>query len=493
MLILHALAISAYRLMKLKNQDLFVTHKRDRLTLEKATLDTIEDQYIVIHERTLYFYKNRTYYTLGVSKKEIEVKVVESEFGRKVGYLKREVAEPMLYNGIDMNSYFAVNKHNREVGFMEKRRTLDLFHLGHEQKGEETKETGEMRRAFLSRLKKRMSTLHPQDNLAKGDNDKQRDTGRNENNISDYNLHHVDIINQEQQKPEMPRMNSIQSNIGQPNTNMSNLVQSYMAQSNQGQTSLEQSNPTYNMPLSYSDGLGNHDSNQNSAPMYNIDNVVQYGSKQKFSDDPLPVDEQKKRSHVIESDSSMDDDYSLLFKDIIIKEVDSDYFQLAYDSICVTFYSDKFIFAPCSARNEKQFFTLVKSDDVFRDLKHVQEQENIVNIKGTGLSSPITITKTEDKVSTVTIIREETKKDAPINLDTPKEIEKSVNKSHITTEFKPSILKQTNVKINNVPSDNLDEPFGKGSGEDSLEDKSNFLANLENSFSLKGLDLGSID
>lgn len=528
MFIFYLLSLSAYRIIKLKGSDLFITHKQDRLVQEKATFDNIDDQYIVVHDRILYFYKNRVYYTLGVSKKDIEVKVVESEFGRRENNKKQYVTKQQS-NVLD--------GHGREIGYMEKRKTLDLFNLGHghDKKDEEDKGSSEARKAFLLRLKKRNAALKKSENDAKGESETKQE--KKALNMNDYAMHHLAAgaaqqsrpdsiqgnITSQEQLPPVPQYLDTNTQYPLSNVKYSPVVDNtspyplsnikygsnienampYPLSNTKYNSGLDNTTPYQDIKSSY---LSNADTNsmtpytdlllRQQNTRYPDDTYTSFLNESKFIDDNFEPKDKKKKSHVFESDSSMDDDYSLLFKDIIVKEVDSEYFQLAADQICVTFYSNKFIFAPCSSRNEKQLFTMVRSDDILRDLKRNIETTTVIST--TNKLEPVTVTKTEQSVSTVTITKEAEKINLPVQQN--QKIEKGVEKSTITQKISipkkiPQLvapaLKTIDMRLPEKMK--FDDEFDKKQAEDPLDDKNNFLARLENSFSLKGLDLGTID
>ncbi|EJW03829.1 hypothetical protein EDEG_01887 [Edhazardia aedis USNM 41457] len=112
LLILFVSEISCLRLLKLNDSDKYVMKdSNDELVLETPTKETIEDFYVVIHDRILYWHKKDQYYTIAQSNKSILVKIVEAIVNKK-----------------------------REIGFLEKRKVLDLFNYGIDKEEDEKPE-----------------------------------------------------------------------------------------------------------------------------------------------------------------------------------------------------------------------------------------------------------------------------------------------------------------------------------------------------------------
>jgi hypothetical protein len=67
--------------MQMKDENTkYVTNKQGYLFNEESNLQNIQDQYVMVHSRILYFYSSGSYLTLAMSKNDISVKVVESSF-----------------------------------------------------------------------------------------------------------------------------------------------------------------------------------------------------------------------------------------------------------------------------------------------------------------------------------------------------------------------------------------------------------------------------
>lgn len=507
MMLVYILVLSAYRVMKLKDSDNIITHKQDRLVQEKTTFDNIEDQYVVVHDRIIYFYKKRIYYTLGATKKDIEVKVIESEVGRNVGKLNGSVG-CVIRNG-----------HCAKIGYMERRVEIDAFNLGHNKKNQNEGAGNEKRESLLERLKKRRT------------------------NIRSLAVEH---------KPSTNTMNEIKGSL-QGNNILNSLfkdtqkpLQANTENSTSNQSSNKNQNPTLSniYPSQYTPSADNMPYDQATQiintsipiepqtylekPPINIEHqhfsTYPYDNYMHEMNVPDDFNDKKKKSHAVESDSSMDDDYSLLFKDVTVREIDDKYFQLASESICVTFYGNKFIFAPCSIKNGNQLFTMLKSDDLLKnfeskknsDEKHEDEQhedekradEKRADEQKVALENLVkTITKIQENVSTVTVYKEIEKKEtdkkevdkkdydySPKPIDT---IEKTIDKSSIAnSKFEPMNISKKTLDFVKPDKNKFDKDYDnlfRSNTNDSIDDKNNFLTRLEQSFTLKGLDLGTVE
>lgn len=429
LLLLHI--TTALRIIKLKDSEKYLTNTNNRLTQQKTSLETIENQYVVVHNRILYFY-NKKYYSLAGSYKDSVVRVVESSNYMRDG--------------------FNANSHKRDIGFMEQRRTLDLFNLGAENENHDDKDSkkGRPLPAWRRAMPKRsvnnvvthnsMSAMEnrsqfskdgefgnkPQENGSGPEFDNQRVMPHDNNNahVVDYNStphinNYVNGAHANEYDNDFTK-NDYNSNVMNRNdfNNKNNMNRTEFADNN------ETNKNEYNNSSGSNEKLRDFFS-------YNESKKAKSQKNNKFGDDTvLPTE-----NH-IESDSSMEDTINgCLFEDVKVKEINKDTFQLAHNDTCVTCFKDEFIFSPCSNYNKDQLFTMINADEILKGLK------DEVEVKRNNETERVTVTKTLETTSTV-IIPEVHSIVSKENID--------LNKVISGTNIETSTKEGTNVKGNEL-------------------------------------------
>lgn len=83
--------------------------------------------------------------------------------------------------------------------------------------------------------------------------------------------------------------------------------------------------------------------------------------------DAAPARHRQRESHLIESDSKMEDhEFGYVVKNVMVSEIDRDHFSLvAQGNSCVTYYKDEFVFMPCTSATE-QIFRLESSENALK-------------------------------------------------------------------------------------------------------------------------------
>lgn len=322
--------IRCLRIVQLKNSDKYLINNSGVLGEETTTLDNIENQYVVIHNRILYFYKNNKYFTLAQPNKDINVKIIESNFHT-----------------------------DRNVEFLESRTVVDAFSLGPDKKegsGQLIKQT--QIRHDTEKTKHSMPLRHPRPSNVQRFSENKRIASQR--------------IESQQKEQKNNELTDYGDNSQHSNENRPGRGYNYNEENDIVETKVFNSKDLEKSAL--------HEHIKSDYTPYN---------EHILDDETLPTEEMHKKkdhSHFIESDSSMEDTIDgCLFKDVVVQEVDSNYFQLvASHNICVTSFDNKFIFASCSKKNEKQQFTMVRADEVLRKLKNTIKNDN-------GATKPQTI------------------------------------------------------------------------------------------------------
>ncbi|KAM0673202.1 hypothetical protein GVAV_003367 [Gurleya vavrai] len=312
--------------MQLKDSIKHLTNNSGLLSEELTNLDNIENQYVVIHNRILYFYKANKYFTLAQGDVDIAVKVVESSFG------------------------------NKSIEFLESRTEIDAFSLG-----PDNKERIKVNKSQSLDIEKQKSgaLMHRQ---KKNGNKMQRFNNKN---------HSV------QRKPNNQHKENEQYNYDANKNNVDkNEVEILEDDENKvSDEYVDLKKPMLTIKKEINREPHMHELKDNS--------IVSMKYNKHFLDDEiLPTDlvkEKQNNRHLIESDSSMDDYVDgFMFKDVVVKEVDSNFFQLvANKNLCVTSFYDKFIFTACNKKNEKQLYTMIKADEILRNLRSIKKEEII--------------------------------------------------------------------------------------------------------------------
>ncbi|KAF7683963.1 hypothetical protein TCON_0838 [Astathelohania contejeani] len=183
-----------------------------------------------------------------------------------------------------------------------------------------------------------------------------------------------------------------------------------------------------------------------------IDNHVKL--EEKKVDESNEIDTPKKlhrpleEEHHILSDSSFEQmDSGYKYRDVTVKEIDKEYFQLIVNNtFCVSYFEKKFIFGPC-VNNDNQYFRLVKAETVLKEIK-------------------------KDKKKFMGNTKRETHKDITIvpHIEQPPKIE----------QF-PKIEQST--KIGSIPKDQKIELHTKSDSSDIFNSNDDFLSRLRRTFS----------
>ncbi|KAM0685745.1 hypothetical protein COBT_003039 [Conglomerata obtusa] len=324
------------RIMQLKGSDMYLTNNSGTLVEEKTTVDNIINQYVVIHKRILYFYKDSRYFTLAQSSSDINVKVIESSF--HVG---------------------------KTIEFMESRTVVDAFSLGPDKKDTVKSVFKQTQSRHEEEPRKRGATPHRPRNFSNN----QKPSENRRSAIGTTLANHKEKPHSGSYE-EASRQEKVIENNNDDDTPLNDSL-------DQGNDIADKS---YN--ISYSN---RSQENAEAEPLQKVTKMKQPKENKHFlDDDELPTEKHKKKqdnNHFIESDSSMEDTVDgCLFRDVIVQEVDRDYFQLvAEKNVCVTSFEKKFIFAACSKKNVRQLFTMVKADDLLRQLRTQIKDESKQN------------------------------------------------------------------------------------------------------------------
>ncbi|KAM0678459.1 hypothetical protein BDAP_000858 [Binucleata daphniae] len=451
------------RVVQLKDSDKYLINNSGILSEEAATINSIENQYVVIHNRILYFYKDNKYFTLAQPSKDITVKIVESSFhtDRNIEFLENRTVVDAFSLGIDnkdnVNAQIVKQSQTRHETDKNKR-ALPLRHprLQNTQRLTENKYLMEQRDSLKHKDQKNIDIV---------------DYGLNEHTLetqkrkeSDYNLD-ADEINDQ-----------VEAKISHTSDIEKNPQREY--------------------------------ANSNSHNKHFLD------------DETLPTDEVKKKkdfAHLIESDSSMDETIDgCLFKDVIVQEIDGDYFQLvANKNICVTLYDSKFIFASCSKKNDKQQFTMVRADELLKKIKNTmkvdtksqsQDSINLLKLDANKSTSEtkfqphenrtITTVKTELVPMTVTVTKKpETKTkshEKPDDESNENENEKNKQNKKSKEESTSPLVVLPTVKTEKKKGADLNLDNFLTDAPNANEDD-DFLSRMQSMFSLSDIGINNIE
>ncbi|AFM98522.1 hypothetical protein EHEL_061530 [Encephalitozoon hellem ATCC 50504] len=306
--------IACDRLLRLKHRDSqYVTNSKGVLKLESPMLPTLSDQRVVVHNRVLYFFKDGIYYTLAMVHGELEIKPI--------------VYNAMSEKGIGFSS---------SPTFRPRKRKIDPF-------------------GYLSHAGRRDS---------QGDSEKGKDSlPSNKRKPGLVKLpSRNERITAQKRTERMPRNSPKDREEGSWNdkTHQVKKDKSFEANLDVKNAKAPKEGPDETETLDSSDKL----------PAYGIPPPrleVETGNALQNIRPPKKVGSIR-RSHVVESDSKMDErEFGYVIKNVTVSEVDDKgHFTLIGGSdFCVTYYKDSFVFMPCS-RAPEQIFKLESSEEIVK-------------------------------------------------------------------------------------------------------------------------------